>query len=405
MEDRGVAPSPGECAAHVPSCDGPAELTADALMVLDPATLGVAFVLLSTVLGALLLFAWTLNRKVTALAWWSSTFCLSAIGLGLVSLGQGTPGPLLLLVANAIVMLGYGALYVGCRIFNGRSDRLWIGLVGVAIWALAFPVIRDWAGTRLVFASWIVGSYAGLSAWELWRHAPQRLASQWVAVGLLLGLGTFNLLRGMLGFSLGSVTWIGAFRSRWSSEMALFLVVYGPTMAFIFLSMAKERMEFDYKQAALIDPLTGVPNRRAFMQNADDLLRGLGGAPASCLLFDLDNFKSLNDRYGHDAGDRILIVFGRVLADHLPKRTFGRLGGEEFGAVLPLSCREATVLAETVRQAFRSAGEAVLGRRADVTVSVGCATATRAAVEDLMQRADAALYEAKAGGRNIVVTA
>jgi diguanylate cyclase (GGDEF)-like protein len=275
----------------------------------------------------------------------------------------------------------------------------------VAIWIGAFPFIYDSQGYRLMLASLLTGSYAALSAWELGRHQVASLASQRVAVALLLGLALFNFSRGLLGLSWVSIPWVAAFASRWSSEMALFLVVFTPTLAFMFLSMAKERLKFEYKQAALVDPLTNVPNRRAFLQNAARLLGQLGNRPASCLLFDLDNFKTINDRYGHEAGDRILTVFGQVLAGHLPKRTFGRLGGEEFAAIVPLDTGEAAALADKIRHAFAAAGKAALGGQAEVTVSAGCATGVRIGAAALLQKADSALYRAKSSGRNIVIAA
>jgi diguanylate cyclase (GGDEF)-like protein len=187
--------------------------------------------------------------------------------------------------------------------------------------------------------------------------------------------------------------------------MALLLVVFGSTLAFMLLSMAKESIEFEYKQAALIDPLTGAPNRRAFMRNASRLLAGLEGRAASCLLFDLDNFKSINDRYGHDTGDRVLTIFGEVLASHLPERSFGRLGGEEFGAILSLDSRAAADLADTIRHAFAASAKEGLDGAARATVSVGCATGAGLDANVMLQRADEALYRAKRGGRNTVIAA
>lgn len=374
-------------------------------MVLDPATLTVAFVLLSAVLGTLLLFSWVLNRKVKALAWWGSAFWLIAVGIGSANLAKGQPAYAVLLVANALALLCYGVLYTGCRIFNGRSAPITATFAGVAVWAGAFPFIYSSHGFRLIVASLITFAYSSLSAWELGRHAARPLASSRVAVLLLLGLAAFNLSRGMLGLGLTSVAWIDTFASRWSPSMALLLVMFGPTLAFMFLSMAKECVEFEYKQAALVDPLTGDPNRRAFMENAFRLLERLGNKPASCLLFDLDNFKAINDRYGHDSGDRILTIFGEVLTNHLPQHTFGRLGGEEFGAILPLESREAALTAERIRHAFSTAGADALGDSATVTVSVGCITGTGLDAGTLLRRADAALYQAKRGGRNIVIAA
>lgn len=374
-------------------------------MVLDTATLTVAFVLLSAVLGTLLVFSWALSRKAKALAWWGSAFWLVALGIGSANLAHGHPGYAILLVANALVLVCYGALYTGCRVFNGRPAPLGLTMAGAAVWIGAFPFIYDSQGYRLIVASLVTFAYSSLSAWELARHAALPLASSRITVVLMLGLAAFNLSRGVLGISLTSVSWIDTFASRWSPSMALLLVMYGPTLAFMFLSMAKESLKFEYKQAALIDPLTGAPNRRAFMQNATRFLARLGNGPASCLLFDLDNFKSINDRYGHDAGDRVLTIFGEVLAKHLPRQSFGRLGGEEFGAILPLDSRDAARLADRIRDAFSTAGAQALGGTADVTVSVGCATAAGADAATLLRKADAALYQAKRSGRNVVIAA
>jgi diguanylate cyclase (GGDEF)-like protein len=378
---------------------------AAASMVLDPATLTVAFVLLSAVLGCLLLFSWMLNRRVRALAWWGSAFWLIAAGIGSANLGSAQPSDPVLIVSNALGMLCYGALYTGCRIFNGRSAPPICLLAGATIWLVAFPFIHDSPDHRLILAAAITFVYSALAAWELGRHGARRLASSRMAVLLLLGLAAFNLSRGGLGIVLTSVSWIDALGARWSPLMALVLVVFGPALAFMFLSMAKENVELEYKKAALVDPLTGVPNRRAFMRNASKLLARLGDRPATCLLFDLDNFKSINDRFGHDAGDRILKVFGDVLAENLPQKTFGRLGGEEFAAILPLEARDAAILAETVRNAFSAADENATVGLASATVSVGCVTGAGADAATLLQRADAALYQAKRRGRNIVIAA
>ena len=212
-------------------------------MILDPLTLAAAFVLLSAMLGVLLLFAWTHNRRVQALGWWGATFCLIPVGIGLANFGQSLPSHLNLLMANAFVTFGYGALYAGCRAFNGRTGWLPAISLGPAVWIGAFPFIHESFSARLVLLSLITGAYATLSAWELWKHAPRGLASQRAAVILLLILAAFNFFRGLLGLSLGSTVWLDALASRWSPQMALFLVVYAPALAFIFLSMAKEHLE------------------------------------------------------------------------------------------------------------------------------------------------------------------
>lgn len=374
-------------------------------MTLDPATLNVAFVLLAQVLGALLFFAWALNQKVRALALWGSAFCLIAGGIAVANLGKASVSYSALLLGNALALLAYASLYAGCRVFNGRKGFAPIMVAGVAIWVAAFPFIYDKAGYRLIFIAVTAGIFSLLCAWELWRHARQPLASQRVAIALLLLLAILNIGRAWLGVSLTSIAWIDALASRWSTEMALFLVVFTPSLAFIFLSMAKESVEFGYKQAAFIDPLTGIPNRRAFLQQARQLIGSTEGKLVSCLVFDLDNFKTINDGYGHDVGDNVLVLFGDTLAQHLPKHSFGRLGGEEFAAILPVSMTEAREKAEAVRYAFSKAGKAMIGPHAEVTVSVGCAASRNVTVEVLLQEADRALYRAKDCGRNVVISA
>ncbi|MXQ13302.1 GGDEF domain-containing protein [Microvirga makkahensis] len=373
-------------------------------MTLDPATLNVAFVLLALVLGGLLVFAWTVNRNVRALLSWGAAFCLVATGFAVANLGRSSGSYSALLIGNVFGLLSYVALYAGCRIFNGRKGVPLVALTGVVLWSAAFPFIYERQDYRLILVALTTGVYSLLSAWELWRYAGQPLASQRFAVVLLVLLAVFNTVRIWPAVSSTSISWFDALAHRWSSEMALFLVVFTPSLAFIFLSMAKESVELGYKLAALVDPLTGIPNRRAFMQNAGELTASMHGKPVSCLVLDLDNFKSINDRYGHDVGDAVLTLFGQVLSRHLPPKSFGRLGGEEFAAILPMNMECAAALGEAVRDEFSRAGKAVLGAGAEVTVSVGCSASSDATVEMLLHEADIALYRAKDRGRNIVVS-
>ncbi|WP_404295244.1 GGDEF domain-containing protein (plasmid) [Microvirga sp. RSM25] len=373
-------------------------------MKLDFPTLGTVFVVNTAVLTALLLFAWAVNHQVRALAWWGLAFFLVLAGMGLMVVAQGAPTLVIVLAANILLMLAYGALYEGCRVFNGRLLKLPCLFIGAIVWCAAFPLLFDHSSARLILTSAIGVGYSALAAWELWRHAPQRLASQFAAIILLISLAGFNVVRGALGFSLAHALWIDAPAPQGSGLMALAVATFMPAIAFVFLSMAKEQLASEYRRAALVDPLTGIPNRRAFFEKASAVLSGQRTAPVSCLLFDLDNFKNLNDSHGHEVGDHVLEIFGRVLSDHLPDSVFGRLGGEEFGAMAPLGQAEAEELAETIRHAFASVAMVVRGLRLNVTVSVGCATGVASTVQDLLREADIALYQAKARGRNRVAS-
>jgi diguanylate cyclase (GGDEF)-like protein len=179
--------------------------------------------------------------------------------------------------------------------------------------------------------------------------------------------------------------------------------------AFILLAMSKERTELRHKTAAMTDPLTGLLNRRAFLQDAEALLQQQIGRdrPIAVLLIDLDHFKSINDRFGHPAGDEILKLFATVIINTLRISDLsGRIGGEEFAALLPCALEEGVLAAERVREAFADSGIVVDGGPVDTTVSIGVAGGPAGTeLEVLLAAADTALYQAKRGGRNRVEAA
>jgi diguanylate cyclase (GGDEF)-like protein len=167
----------------------------------------------------------------------------------------------------------------------------------------------------------------------------------------------------------------------------------------------------DLEKLAAIDPLTGISNRRQF----ESLARAeLGRSqrymrPLSLLMIDIDHFKQVNDRFGHEAGDRVLKFLANVLIS--AKRAsdvVGRIGGEEFAILLPETSKEAAlVIAERLRQLAQTCAPAIAGEKLDVTISIGVAAASirTSGMETLCRQADQALYEAKRSGRNRVVAA
>jgi diguanylate cyclase (GGDEF)-like protein len=192
-----------------------------------------------------------------------------------------------------------------------------------------------------------------------------------------------------------------------SFEALLFTIA----IAFILLAMAKERTEHRHKTAALVDPLTGISNRRAFLQDGENLFKKQASdpRPTAVMLLDLDNFKSINDRFGHAVGDRVLEIFAEVSSGCLRRiDLFGRLGGEEFAAVLRDTTRErALAVAEQIRASFAEATREVQGESVAATVSIGIVISHDAVLDlsALLAQADHALYRAKDSGRNRVEVA
>jgi diguanylate cyclase (GGDEF)-like protein len=126
--------------------------------------------------------------------------------------------------------------------------------------------------------------------------------------------------------------------------------------------------------------------------------------PTALILFDLDRFKSINDRYGHTTGDEVLISFCRLATSHLrPNDLLGRIGGEEFASLLPdMGRHDALWLAERVRKAFEAHTTGQYAFSSTVSVGVTISDEERTDLNALLNAADQALYRAKALGRNRV---
>ncbi|WP_405107350.1 GGDEF domain-containing protein [Micromonospora sp. NBC_01405] len=155
------------------------------------------------------------------------------------------------------------------------------------------------------------------------------------------------------------------------------------------------------RHAASHDPLTGLPNRRAFFRLATTLLTDAVGQPLIAVVLDLDDFKQVNDRYGHAAGDRVLISVAERLAAFAGDNLVARLGGDEFAGLLT----SPTVDRRWIEHASRRLCEALAapipldGLSLRVTASVGLAPVTGPAqLTEALDRADAAMYRAKSVG-------
>jgi diguanylate cyclase (GGDEF)-like protein len=195
-----------------------------------------------------------------------------------------------------------------------------------------------------------------------------------------------------------------ALTSGWIAIFTLEVMLYVVGTAFLVLVLSKERSVRIHKDAASTDELTGVLNRRGFLSGATLLIERFAKRrePVSVLVFDLDNFKRVNDSFGHAVGDETLRLFASVASINMrASDIFGRFGGEEFVAILPGNVNDAAIAAERVRAAFEVAGTMVCDQLARATVSIGVASGEPGAdVISLIAAADRALYKAKDRGRN-----
>jgi diguanylate cyclase (GGDEF)-like protein len=382
-------------------------------MNLDVNTLFLVTIYVEAILGLLLLFAWVQNSAIRAVAWWGFAHLLRASSVMLFGMYGSVPDLISIDVANAVLFTAFAFTWTGARIFDGHPISP-IGLVaGAAVWLVAcrLPIFAEAWDLRVLLSSGIVTTYTWLTAYEFWRGRSEPLVSRWPAIFMLFAHGALFLLRTPLGAMLPWSPANQVFESVWLTVLSFEALLFTIAIAFILLAMAKERTEHRHKTAALVDPLTGIANRRAFLQESERLLRRPGAdvRPTAIVLLDLDHFKSINDRFGHAVGDQVLQMFAETAhANMRPADLVGRLGGEEFAAVLPDTNHErAFAIAERIRSAFAEAALHVEGHPIAATVSAGVVVTqnTTPDVSVLLAQADHALYCAKEKGRNRVEVA
>jgi len=379
-------------------------------IALDVTTLFVVATCVTGLLGLLLLFAWAKTR-IPALAWWGAAYLIGGLSVAAWSLDGLVSPSIPTGIANSLLFIACGMMWNAARVFHGRPVLVSALIGGAATWLFAclFPDFAQWPAARIVLSSMIVASYTFMTAVELWRERRKTLRRRWPAIFVPMLHGAVFLfpipLASLLPADHGTVT----LSTGWVALFVLETMLYAVGTAFIVLVLATERTLRFHKDAAMTDELTGVLNRRGVLQAAQALIaqQARKGEAVSALMFDLDHFKAINDKYGHAIGDKALHVFAATAsASTRTTDIVGRFGGEEFVALLPGNLASANVVAERVRKAFEAAGATVADCDLNATVSIGIASGQPGTdIVALLAAADAALYRAKANGRNRVEAA
>lgn len=187
-------------------------------------------------------------------------------------------------------------------------------------------------------------------------------------------------------------------------------LIAAPTTGFFTVRtrLRLEAMQQELERLSSTDDLTGLYNRRFFLEHVQRQLGSPYRTEDCLLLLDIDNFKRINDTYGHEVGDKALRLCARTIGQTVRDiDVLARFGGEEFVVLLPdTPLEQASAIAERVRQRVADTPLELTGRRVTMTLSIGCSSSTRASdMADLIRSADRALYAAKARGRNRVEVA
>lgn len=385
--------------------------------MLDTATLRVAFGVVGFCVVVLFYGVTYRTTRAPYSGWWCVSLVLF-LASALLFLFNGTS---LQVVANplgnTLAVLGAGFVWVAARSLRGASAPWWQLAVGPAVVMLASfvddPAHDVWAGGPFFLSG--MAAMLGLSAFEISRllRSPtpaggverQVRFSLW-SLTLTSGLvAVFYLLRGVVFVAVGPAD--AVFRTGFGSQATTLLtMVLLVVVTFSMSELSHEQQTLELRERASRDDLTGLLNRAEFLRQAERVFDGSGPHAATAgvvMVADLDGFKALNDGFGHAAGDQALTRFAasclRAVGDH---GLVGRLGGDEFALLLP-DAALAEEIAARISRDFLDGPDGPDGQPTP-TVSYGVAAIDRAVgVKDTIVRADVALYQAKAAGRDRVV--
>jgi diguanylate cyclase (GGDEF)-like protein len=359
------------------------------------------------------------NPFLKGLGWIGGSFAAGAVGAAVLG-SPGISADASAIVAYTSILLAYVLLHVGIlELMAGRPRLPKLGLTLLMVQAIAFPAFRSIHYGRqlyLITLAIMLAVQALQTAALLKNSASAGMRPPiWFTVVLLVVFAGFNIVRGL------ALPFLGTPASPWALnpfEMMGSIIFLGIGLGLGFgvfwIATAKSRLSLEL--LANTDPLTGAYNRRSFIACCEkELLRSSRNRrPFSLLMIDLDHFKKINDLCGHENGDIVLCAVANELQASLRNiDVVGRWGGEEFVALLPDTPAElAVIVAHRLRHTIASLSIAKLQaasindeKSIAVTISLGVATYPNQAnnIEDLLQRGDLALYQAKGDGRNCVV--
>lgn len=376
-------------------------------MALDPPTMLTLSIALAAAAALYLAVEWRSIRE-PSLLFWSAGFATITVGSTLALLrGIG-----LLLVgiwfANGLLVLAHWFFLLGvARFTQTRLSRAWYLIFVAWLALLLLPDEPSWSKIMLLANSLLVAMVTLRASFLLRPHGKSLSVGAGQLRYVLLGHGLFYLIKSITAVIPGTLIDLAALRGE---IIQISLVEGVMAIMLIALSMTgteRYRREKQISRLAERDPLTALYNRRALEVRAPRLLRDVSSArPGALLLIDIDNFKPVNDLYGHTAGDRLLVELSEMIRSVLPDDALAaRLGGDEFVILLNNASNERIVaMGNALREQFHSAATQNFSTPQAVTLSIGASLFDQppSSLAALIEQGDAALYESKRGGRDSI---
>jgi diguanylate cyclase (GGDEF)-like protein len=373
--------------------------------LLDYNSLLVAIGLAGSCLSVAMFGIWLTARTEGFLLTWALGVFLTVCNVFAYGAYVSSANPYAAIVAIVFLLTGMAVIWGAAVHFRDRvfPTRSVAALAGASLVLSLVPFALGYDGLAFVVENLAVAFFMFAAAREYWRcrdEAPVQIVG---LTGLYAAAGiSFVLCAGAL-IANGEFV-LGRAPSGWAENVSLIVCIAGVTgIGALSLALNQSRLARSHLRDAMTDPLTGLLNRRALFD-----LHGTGplGTATAVVIFDLDQFKIVNDKYGHAIGDETLGRFATVMRENVRSTdSAARMGGEEFALVLPDATPElATAVAERIRAIFAARPIATDRGPLLCTVSAGIAFIP-AGTDDLdtaLSLADKALYRAKRDGRNRV---
>ncbi|MDD0968344.1 MULTISPECIES: GGDEF domain-containing protein [Pseudomonas] len=374
-------------------------------MALDPLTMLTISTALAAAAALYLAVEWRSIRE-PSLLFWSAGFATITVGSSLALL-RANGYPLIgIWFANGLLVVAHWLFLLGvARFTQQRLSRAWYLMFLLWLSLLLLPENPSWSKIMLMANSLLVAALMLRASLLLRPHGKSLSVGAVQLRYVLLIHGAFYFTKAIIAVIPGTLIDLASLRGE---IIQISLVEGAMAIMLIALSMTgteRYRREKQIAELAARDPLTALYNRRALEVRAPRLLDEVSSArPGALLLIDIDNFKLINDLYGHTAGDRLLIALSEMIRAVLPKGALAaRLGGDEFVMLLgDASHAQIMVLGSALREQFQQMTSQTYTTPQAVTLSIGAKVFDQppASLAALIEQGDSALYESKRGGRN-----
>lgn len=377
----------------------------------DVRTLLIAVVLVSVLCAVARFMLARMHPAMPGLLRWAWASVLGAVAVGLLSLHGHVPEILSLSLAQVLIAVGFLLVWDAVRRFLGLqplSLQTFVVLVLIVVIPVGVAHLSQSITVRTASNSAFIAALSAAIARDLLRCAtPARVAMR--TTGLLYGINAVYFSLRVVTASFHNLDVVPETSAGFTAFTLFWWLSVTIAVTLGMALMAGERLQEELDHQIRRDPLTGALNRRAFGQIADvEVARARRfNHPLSVLMMDLDHFKQINDRLGHSVGDDHLRRFvERVTHQLRTEDVLCRFGGEEFVVLLPeTAAPQALAVADRLRIELAAAAR-LPSLSLPATVSIGIAQLEPAeSLEEVLKRADVALYRAKNGGRNRCVVA